>query len=195
VERAAEIWSELVARDPMSWVSRSNFIHILVALGRLEEAHAQLEIGETLHGSDLHGMSTARAHIALEEGRNEAVLAALKGAQVPHDALEREAMLAMALDAFGRRDEADQALAALEAATVPEPAILVAHEYARRGELEGAWRGIATSRQRWLAQPVGARSHFLHLIYPSPPLAPLRADPRWLPMIEAYRDQLVAKNE
>jgi hypothetical protein len=33
------------------------------------------------------------------------------------------------------------------------------------------------------------------MIYTSPPLAPLRADPRWLPMIEAYRDQLVAKNE
>jgi serine/threonine-protein kinase len=174
LDEAARSARQLIARDPLS-------VDPYRALGTALWFHGRLEESESVY----------RRVIALfpsAESMRYRLSLVLLSAGRPQEAL-REANAepgkgwdlfgqALALDALGRRAEADQALARAQS----DPLVRVSGNYqvaeihAQRGDREGAFRWLEQARQN-------RDPGFVNYLKCDPLLAPLRSDPRYQAML------------
>ena len=184
LERAIKLNRRMVARDPMSMAARSVLIDVLIASGSHGEVRRLLDEATVLFGRDLSVLKLHEAALAIQDGDYETALVAAESAR---GGVLRDSLIVMAMFGLGHTGEALETLARLESAPDGESALRASEVHAWKGDLGRAWEWYEIAMQRYLAGPVRTRSDLLQWATTSWQLAPLRADPRWKPMAQAYR--------
>ncbi len=179
-DEALKIWRQIVARDPLSSISRANLAHMLLLDGQLEESLAENRRALDLNpnAGDTHEIAIARVLVLLE--RYDEAIAAIS--QLPNGR-NRDYALALLYNAPGRKADADAALKRL-AENAPEilDRVHLAEIYAFRGMNDAAFdlmmdfqaelerNQALRPRESWYYQDEIRTSAFL---------MPLHSDPRW----------------
>ena len=153
--------------DPLRVATYSNLGYHAYYAGRLDEAEAALRQGIELNPQ----LPAIRQHLGLVHLARADAAAALEEMDQEPEPLWRDQGLALALDAAGRRAEADAALAKLIETHGAGAAFQVAEVYAFRGETERAFE--------WLERAYELRDPGLAEMKGDPLLARLHGDPRW----------------
>jgi TolB-like protein/DNA-binding winged helix-turn-helix (wHTH) protein/thioredoxin-like negative regulator of GroEL len=183
IQGAIEKQRRLVARDPRSAAVRANMGTYLQAVGRLDEAKAELLKALELNPNFGWGVELAIARILILQKRfdeaGEAVVRLPPGEARDHG-------LALLSHAMGHKTDADAATQRLAAESGQSPDIRLAEVYAFRGMIDEAFQALqgvqdaverdepAMASQLWTWQ-VEMRV--------SPFLVPLHGDPRWTAMM------------
>jgi TolB-like protein/DNA-binding winged helix-turn-helix (wHTH) protein/Flp pilus assembly protein TadD len=181
---ALALQEQVVARDPLSVVTRNNYAYMLQAAGRLAEARAQLQaVVEISPGRQ--DLNVALARLLVLEGRHEEAVTSLA------DALrggEADVVRAVALHALGRMQEAQAALSRLETDASADAAVHLAEFHAQLGDAEAAWRWLDEARRRMQAEMRDNGWRWRQRVRSSSFLRPLESDPRWRESFQASAD-------
>jgi tetratricopeptide (TPR) repeat protein len=166
-EEALELVRKAIELDPLMTAGYNNIAHVLVAMGRLDEAQAAARQILALNPVQ-PGAHSIIAKCYLMQGNPEAALAE---AEQEQDRSWGEYLIALALDAMGRREEADQLLQKYVEDFRDRMAVQVAGIYAHRGDVDEAFA--------WLDHAYKVRDGGLSEMLGDPMLANLHDDPRW----------------
>lgn len=167
-ERALSLRNKAIRLDPLSPYFRQSQAHTLISLGKFDAAQsAILELLEIY--PDHPGAKTLLAKSLLLQGDAEEALQLLEAYRSNS---KRVAILrAIALRRIGQQDEADNAVASLQADTAGGAAYSLAVYHSGIGELQPALN--------YLEDAVASRWRILAYILGEPLLYPLHDDPRW----------------
>jgi TolB-like protein/DNA-binding winged helix-turn-helix (wHTH) protein/Flp pilus assembly protein TadD len=177
---AARLWHEIVAKDPLSPMSRNNYAAHLHANGQLPEALAEYRRALELNpDAGLYVLAgTARVLIGL--GRYDEAAPIIDRLPAGNT---RDCVIALLHRAPSRRQEADAALRRLAAATRNlDDEVCLAEAYADRGLKDEAFDLLARRYQALESDRAArprARWYFQNEIRRSPYFVGLRDDPRW----------------
>ena len=184
LDAAIQFNQRALARDPLSTVSRLNFASTLLAAGRLEEAHAQYLAALEINPVRSHEVEIGLARMAILEGHFAAAVNSLE--RLPAS-VERDGVLAIALVAAGRGEEAAALATSLAANGSYASAALLADYFAFQGEAETAWSWLELARERLALESLASDRRWRQLTLVSPFLRPLHGDPRWAAMYDVSR--------
>ena len=183
--KALKLWRQIVARDPLSSVSRANLAVMLLLNGHLEEALAEdrraLELNPNA-GEDLE-IDIARVLVLLE--RYDEAIAVMSRLSKGKG---RDYVLALLYHAPGHKADANAALKSL-AANSPEilDRVRLAEIYAFRG-MNNAALDLMMDCQAELERKQASQPrepwYFQDEIRTSALLMPLHADPRWIELTD-----------
>jgi TolB-like protein/DNA-binding winged helix-turn-helix (wHTH) protein len=177
---ALNLWRQIVARDPLSSVSRTNLAIMLLLNGQLEESLTEsrrsLELNPNA-GENLD-IDIVRALVLLE--RYDEAVALI--ARLPYGK-GRDYAMALLYNAPGRKADADAALKRLSAdSTEVLDRVRLAEVYAFRGMTDQAFdllMDFQAELERNQASQPRAPWYFQNEIRTSALLKPLHSDPRW----------------
>jgi TolB-like protein/DNA-binding winged helix-turn-helix (wHTH) protein len=190
LEDAVEMQRRLVSTDPLSATHRGNLGNLLMLVGRLPEAQAELERALELSPAGFR-MTSSVADVLILQGRTDEALKVI--ARIPAGD-DRDQRLALAYFARGDVDEGDAMLARLLAlAEKPDSdatlAVDIAEVYAARNDPDTAFKWLDTARRRSASQPGGPLPAWA--IHEELQLAPflksLHADLRWSELLAATK--------
>jgi tetratricopeptide (TPR) repeat protein len=177
LDEAIEWQQRAVALDPLGFASRVNLAIWLLADGRLEDAKVQFVRAQELSPMKASELDVELGSILILERRFEEALAAI--GQWP-EGPDRDQALALVYPALGREADGDAAFNRLIAAPGIDADIRVAEVFAHRGDIDEAFRRLATARDEIRSDPWTPEiEQWLSSIVWSPFLRPLRSDPRW----------------
>jgi serine/threonine protein kinase/tetratricopeptide (TPR) repeat protein len=166
-EEAERLYRNALEQDPLSSAAYRAISLVYRSLDRHQEAEQAIRKGLEL--SPFHvGARMVLAIVLSERGRNEEALTEAKA-----ETAEWARLTALALVYFrmGRRDEADQALAELEAKHAVDAPYQISAVHAERGDVDAAFRWL----ERALAEKdAGVAQAKAERVY-----RPLHGDPRW----------------
>lgn len=172
LQQAESLMAYAVARDPANPVGYGNLSD--------QQAYARQWTPSIVNARRALGLNPeyagmhARIGVAMLLGMGDAA-GALKEIQAEKDEFYRSTSIPLALDALGRKAEAEAALSALITTHGKDAAALIAAIYAQRGD---AGRAFA-----WLDKAVHNQDSYLSLVHVDPLYIPLHADPRWLSLL------------
>jgi tetratricopeptide (TPR) repeat protein len=171
-EEALALVKKAIELDPLMTAGYNNIAHVLTAMGRLDEAQEAARHIVSLNPVQpgAHGII---AKCYLLQGNPDAALAE---ADQEQDRSWRDYVSVMALDALGRREEADQLLQRYVEDFKDRMAVQVAGIYAHRGDVEEALS--------WLDYAYEVRDGGLSEMLGEPLFACLHDDPRWTEFLE-----------
>jgi TolB-like protein/Flp pilus assembly protein TadD len=171
-EEALALVKKAIELDPLMTAGYNNIAHVLTAMGRLDEAQEAARHIVSLNPvpPGAHGII---AKCYLLQGNPDAALAE---ADQEQDRSWRDYVSVMALDALGRREEADQLLQRYVEDFKDRMAVQVAGIYAHRGDVEEALS--------WLDYAYEVRDGGLSEMLGEPLFACLHDDPRWTEFLE-----------
>lgn len=176
-DEAIERQQRAVALDPLGYANRANLAIWLLADGRLEDAKVEFVRAKELSPMKASELDVELGSILILERRFEEALAAI--GQWP-EGPDRDQALALVYSALGREADGDAAFNRLIAASGIDADIRVAEVLAHRGEIDEAFRRLATARDEIRSDPWTPEiEKWLDEIVVSPFLRPLRSDPRW----------------
>ena len=179
IEEAVQIWRKLVARDPLSAVSRGNLSYMLYASGQLEQSLAEARRALELNpGEQDHAVDISRNLILLERYDE-----ALESTALLTPGKDRDYVISLLHRAPGRRAEADAALKSLAAGTLDTIDVVhLAEVHAFRGRIDEAFNVLLDYEEQLernrKQNPLELRN-FQDEIRMAWLLKPLHADPRW----------------
>ena len=136
LDEAFELQRRALKLSPLSAVYRKNLAHMLLAVGRIDEAAAELH--------ELRGISPSsvtpydRALLAVAEGRDEDALS-LTDDWPPAYPLKRAHIVALAAFETGQEIQADRALQTLQSGATWPSKLYAADVLARRGRFDEAF--------------------------------------------------------
>jgi len=166
-EEAERLYRTALEQDPLSSAGYRAISLVYRSLDRHQEAEQAIRKGLEL--SPFHvGARMVLAIVLSERGRNEEALTEAKA-----ETAEWARLTALSIVYFrlGRRDEADQALAELEAKHAVDAPYQISAVHAERGDVDGAFRWLeraTTEKDAGVAQANAERV-----------FRPLHHDPRW----------------
>ena len=160
------------SRDPANPTSFGNLSNDTYYAKRWDDAIAAARTAISL--SPEYSQAHYNIGIALLLGRNDAA-GALKEFQAERDEVVGLAGLPLALDALGRKPEADAALAELSTRYERGAQVWIAGIYVRRGDTDRAFA--------WLDKAVANGDPNLQAIHVDPIFDPVHQDARWLPLL------------
>ena len=188
LEDAIELQRRMVAIDPLSANNRGNLGGLLMMVGRLPEAQAELERALELSPAGV-SMTADVADVLILQGRADEALKVISRMPAGY---RRDQRFALAYFARGDVAEGDAMLARLLALAEkpdsdPTVAVAIAEVYAARNDPESAFKWLDTARRRSESQPGGllpgwAMHEHLQI---APFLKSLHADPRWGELLAA----------
>ncbi len=171
-DEALALVRKSIELDPLVTAGYNNLAHVLTAAGKLEEAKAAAR--HILSLSPVQpGAHSIIARCLLLQGEPEAALAE---AEQERDPTWRGYVTALALDALGRRQEAEQVLEKYIEDYRDLMAVQIAGIYARRGNADEAFS--------WLEHAYEVRDGGLSEMLGEPLFAGLHDDPRWPAFLE-----------
>jgi len=175
VDKAIELYKEVIALDPL----RANY-HLalgyeLYFVGRYEEARAALQRAQELN-PQLSSLHLTRGKILFSEGHQQEALAEIESETGDWEKLSGEAL---AYYALGRREESDKALNKLIATHQNDSAYQIAEAYAYRGETDKAFE--------WLDRAYRQRDPGTPELKTGPLMKSLRRDPRYAELLKKMR--------
>ncbi len=175
LERTIRLLNEALEYDPLRAETRLNLGGVLYAAGRYQESLAALRTAESIApgGVKVHFFLGV---VMMKLGRRAEARALISAETGPWYRLAGEAMLA---DVEGRRADADAALTTLVRDYGDGSAAQLAEVYAQRGDLDSAFK--------WLERGYRARDSGIRWLKADPLYAPLRNDPRYLPLLRKIR--------
>ncbi len=177
IDEAIELQRRVVALDPVASVVHSNLAVWLLAAAQLSEARKELQIALELSPGSRAEIERELVWILILEQEFEQ---ALEHIETWPAGVDRDLGLALAYHGLGRESEAEAALSRLIAVPGLETAIRAAEVYARRGELDEAFRWLAKARDEFGPRPLQTSEwSSVDRLWVSPFLGALRADPRW----------------
>jgi serine/threonine protein kinase/tetratricopeptide (TPR) repeat protein len=166
-DEAERLYRTALEQDPLSSAGYRAIALVYRSLDRLHEAELAMRKGLEL--SPLHvGARMVLAIILSEQGRNEEALTEAKAETAEWARLTALAMVHFRL---GRRDDADQTLAELEAKHAVDAPYQISAMHALRGDVDTAFRWLEraiTEKDAGVAQAKAERVY-----------RPLHGDPRW----------------
>lgn len=186
LEDAIELQRGVVATDPLSANNRGTLGNLLMMVGRLTEAQAELERALEL-GPAAVGVTGDMANLLILQGRADEALRVISRMPAGYD---RDQRFALAYFARGDVSEGNAMLARLFALAEkpdfdPPVAVAIAEVYAARNDPDHAFEWLDTARRRSRSQPGVLPAWLLQDdLHFAPFLKSLHADPRW--------DQLLA---
>jgi TolB-like protein/Flp pilus assembly protein TadD len=177
---AARLWHAIVAKDPLSPMSRNNYATHLHANGQLPEALAEYRRALELNPDAGLYVLVGTARVLIGLGRYDEAAPIIDRLPAGNS---RDYVIALLHRAPGRRQDADAALRRLAAASRDlDEEIYLAEAYVDRG-LENEAFDLLARRYQALESDRAARPrarwYFQNEIRRSPYLIGLRDDPRW----------------
>ena len=166
-EEAERLYRTALEQDPLSSAGYRAISLVYRSLDRPQEAEQAIRKGLEL--SPFHvGARMVLAIVLSERGRNEEALTEAKA-----ETAEWARLTALALVYFrlGRRDEADRALAELEAKHAVDAPYQISAVHAERGDVDGAFRWLERATMEKDAGVAQANAERV--------FRPLHGDPRW----------------
>lgn len=192
-DEAIELSRRAMALDPLSAVGRANFGRFLMAVGRLDEAEAELlkaqELSPMLENprdGGLVGLHDELALVTLLQGRVEEAAAHVER-QSPGHFLDRNRALVHL--ASGRGADAEAIMAGLAQDGSIRAGIHLAELHAYRGDRVEAFRRLESSFGRVDPGQWSTDWDMVNALRISPLLAPLRDDPRWDALWKPWHEQ------
>jgi len=174
-ERALPLAQRAMEDDPLNYIANYALGRCLFVLGRFEELEAKMEHAVQVNPAGMRMrfyLSVAR----LFQGKPDA---AAQAAEDLPAGWVRCTALACARFAQGRVAESEAELSALKAGFSSQAAYQVAQVYAWRGETDLAFE--------WLEKSYETRDSGMPLMRCDPFFASVRADRRWLPLLQRMR--------
>ena len=173
LQQAESVYSYAIARDPANALGYGNLNEVQYFARHwtpsIINARRTLELNP-----DYVGMH-AKIGVAMLLGMDDAA-AALKEFQAEKDRFSRSVHMPLALDALGRKSEAEAALSKVIATHEKDAsAPFIAAIYAQRGDADNAFA--------WLDKAIRNQDWYLSTAHTDPLYEPLHADPRWLPLM------------
>jgi tetratricopeptide (TPR) repeat protein len=166
-EEAERLYRTALEQDPLSSAAYRAISLVYRSLDRHQEAEQAIRKGLEL--SPFHvGARMVLAIVLAERGRNEEALTEAKAETAEW---ARLTALAMVYFRLGRREEADQALAELEAKHAVDAPYQISAVHAERGDVDTAFRWLeraTTEKDAGVAQANAERV-----------FRPMHGDPRW----------------
>jgi TolB-like protein/DNA-binding winged helix-turn-helix (wHTH) protein/tetratricopeptide (TPR) repeat protein len=180
-DHAVRLWDRIVLTDPLSRVARNNRARHLLAVGRLDDARADLEAINQLTPGRANETETLLALILVLEDRYEEALEVLEGVSEMHEwGRERELGLALAHHALGDEAKTAAVLSRLEADDTSSAAHVLAEIHAHLGRHEEAISWLSEAKARTSSEAPWTRSFvWAHRANNSLFLRPLRDNPQW----------------
>jgi len=179
-ERALRLQKRVLEIDPLSAIAHGNHGFYLMATGRFDEAMAAFDKSVELNPAMEAEHDIPRTFILALTGRHEEAIAR---AQDWPDGPDRDQVLAKSTYALGRTEAAENALNRLRARPGGDTALRLAEIAACRGQPDTAFDWLAEVHQRATEDENRQWLYWADRVRLSPWLRPLRADPRWEPMI------------
>ena len=174
-ERTVRLLNEALEYDPLRGETRLNLGGVLYALGRYPEALASLHAAESIAPGEVK-VRFFEGLVSMKLGQRAEAAALFAAETGPWYRLAGKAILA---DVEGRHADADAALAELARDYGDGTAAQLAETYAQRHDLDSAFK--------WLERGYQTRDSGIRWLKVDPLLAPLRADPRYLPLLRKIR--------
>jgi TolB-like protein/Tfp pilus assembly protein PilF len=175
LERTIRLLNEALEYDPLRAETRLNLGGVLYAVGRYPEAQASLHSAESIAPGELK-VHFFLGLIAIKQGQRVEARTLFAAETGPWYRLAGEAILA---DVEGRRADADAALTVLARDYGDGSAAQLAEVYAQRGDLDSAFK--------WLERGYRMHDAGIRWLKADPLYAPLRHDPRYLPLLRKIR--------
>ena len=189
MEDAVEVQKRIVAIDPLSATARNNLGGLLMMVGRLPEAQAELERALELSPAGMH-LASDIADVLLLQGRAQEALKVIPRIPVGYRRDERSALAyfasgdvsdgnAMLARVLALAEKADQDASA---------AVAVAEVYASTDDPDRAFAWLETARRRSLQEGAALPGWLVYEnLQVAPFLKPLHADPRWKDLLATTR--------
>ena len=166
-EEAERLYRTALEQDPLSSAGYRAISLVYRSLDRLQEAEQAIRKGLEL--SPFHvGARMVLAIVLSERGRNEE---ALREAKAETAEWARLTALALVYFRMGRRDDADQALAELEAKHAVDAPYQISAVHADRGDVDTAFR--------WLERATAEKDAGVAQALAERVFRPMHGDPRW----------------
>jgi TolB-like protein/DNA-binding winged helix-turn-helix (wHTH) protein/tetratricopeptide (TPR) repeat protein len=187
LEDTIELQRGVVATDPLSANNRGTLGNLLMMVGRLTEAQAELERALELSPAAV-GVTGDMADLLILQGRADEALRVSSRMPAGYD---RDRHLALAYFARGDVSEGNAMLARLFALAEkpdfdPPVAVAIAEVYAARNDPDHAFEWLDTARRRSRSQPGVLPARLLQDdLQFAPFLKALHADPRWGQLLAA----------
>jgi TolB-like protein/DNA-binding winged helix-turn-helix (wHTH) protein/tetratricopeptide (TPR) repeat protein len=187
LQDAIDLQRRVVSIDPLSATDRGNLGTLLMMVGGLPEAQAELERALELSPASIN-MTEGIANVLILQGRAAEALKVVSRLPVGY---RRDELFALAHFTRGEPSEGNAMLARLLALTEqpdfdPEIAVAIAEVYAATNEPHRAFKWLETADQRSGSHPATFPSWALHeTLQLRPFLIPLHADPRWGQLLAA----------
>ena len=175
-DEAIELQRRAVELEPLGWVYHGNLSSFLLSAGKLAESKAVVKESRDLADRPIPDvMRLIRIHVL--KGQAGQVLPLLE--ELP-EGLQRDYCKVLVYDALGRLAEADRALERIMDSPDVSAARFLAEIFTQRGEIERAFKWIATGRIRIESQELGGQlKGFQRGLLISPFLHDLHNDLRW----------------
>jgi TolB-like protein/DNA-binding winged helix-turn-helix (wHTH) protein len=187
LEDAIGLQRRVVATDPLSANNRGNLGSLLMMVGQLPEAQAELERALELSPARV-GVTANVADVLILQGRTDEALKVIS--RMPAGYV-RDQRFALAYFARGSVNEGEAMLARLLALAAkpesdPAVAVAIAEVYASRNDPDRAFEWLDTAHSRSRGQ-LGALPDWLlqENLQVAPHLKSLHADPRWRALLAA----------
>ena len=175
-DEAIELQQRAVELEPLGWVYHGNLSSYLLSAGRLAESKAVIHESRQLADRPIPDVRRL-IHIHLLKGQPEQALDLLE--ELP-DGLQRDHCKVMVFDALGRAADAESAFERIMDSPEVYAARALVEIFAQRGEIDRAFKWIATARVRADSDPSGTKARSLHRrLLISPFLQKLQRDLRW----------------
>jgi TolB-like protein/DNA-binding winged helix-turn-helix (wHTH) protein len=188
LEDAIELQKRMVSVDPLSASQRGNLGSLLMVVGRLPEAEAELERALELSPAGTY-MIEGIADVLILQGRLDEALNVIPRIPAGYRQDKRFALVHLA------RGEESQGNAMLSRLLVlaqtpdsdPTVAVAVAEVYAARNDTDSAFKWLDTARRHSKSQPKSRlpRWSMREELQHAPFLKSLHADPRWRELLAA----------
>jgi tetratricopeptide (TPR) repeat protein len=187
-EDAVELQKQVVSADPLAATQRGNLGVLLMMVGRLAEAEAELQ--RALELSPASGyMIEGVADVLILQGRVDEALDVIPRIPAGYRLDQRLALIYFARGDENQGDAMLSRVIALAQTSDSDPAVAVAvaEVYAARNNADIAFKWLETARRRSASQPKGplpiwTMAEYLQF---APHLKPLHADPRWRALLTA----------
>ena len=175
-DKAIELQQRAVELDPLSWVYHGNLSSYLLSAGRLAESKAVVLEARELADRPIPDVQRL-VRIHLLKGQPEQALDLLE--ELP-DGWQRDHCKVLVFDALGRSNQVEGVLERIMDSEEVYAAQALAEIFAQRGEVDRAFKWIATARLRMETDLLGIKAKGLkRRILISPFLRVLHADLRW----------------
>ena len=179
-DKAIALYQQAGTVDPMGALWPANLVEPYLLMGRFDEAEAAARRAYDLNDNDVMYRTNLTYAFTLQEGRHEEVLRLLEDESLgwqghPGNLATRYLHLAVAYQALGRQDEADETVRKLDALDDQFEELIFVALYALQGNLDRAFELVDEMDgipRYWLE----TTAYYL----------PMMSDPRWEPAVRKF---------
>jgi TolB-like protein/DNA-binding winged helix-turn-helix (wHTH) protein len=188
LEDAIELQRRVVSADPLSATHRGNLGGLLMRVGRMQEAQAELERALELSPAGTNMIEDV-ADVLILQGRIDEALNVIPRIPAGYSQDKRFALVHFARGEESQGNAMLSRLLALaqEPDSDPTVAVAVAEVYAARNDADSAFEWLDTAHRRSKSQPKSRLPYWALYedLHYAPYLKSLHADPRWRELLAA----------